>query len=235
MQPWTQRVRRLATIAACALCGFRMYQALGVRSMCDCFDMSLHMYIFRSCLLHLLPAHLQPYTCMQNPNVMSSCFCLSLPTRLVHLLACLLLAHASSHGTVARRRHVLTLLCDAAHGNEPCVARSIFGLVRRERKLAHLDVRPGRVVAVPTREVVEEVPMRDKRDVRLGPRTQPAPDPARVSLQGVLSRCVFPGFGRPVGYEEEVEPGILSISFERFTGLREGRSEQVDCGGVRGA
>ena len=117
---------------------------------------------------------------------MSSCFCLASPIHLLRLWACLLSAYELQYGAVAWRRRVLALYRDAAHGHEPRVARGILGLVRRERELAHLDVRPGRVVVAPAREVAEEVPVRDERDVRLGPLPQPAPDPPRAGLQGVL-------------------------------------------------
>ena len=38
---------------------------------------------------------------------------------------------------------LLALYRDAAHGHKPRVTHGVLGLVRRERELAHLDVRPG--------------------------------------------------------------------------------------------
>lgn len=62
--------------------------------------------------------------------------------------------------------------------------------------------------------------MGDDDDVCLGARTQPLADPACACADRILCRGVETALGGPLGLEEgEVEPGVLGVGFEDFTGL----------------
>ena len=77
--------------------------------------------------------------------------------------------------------HLLNRNRNLRHRHEPRLLVRVH-VVRAERVLAHLDVRPRLVRVVPARDVPQTVAVGDDGDARLGARAQPAADPASTLL-----------------------------------------------------